>query len=89
MSIGDNLDVRKNVEFTTLKMYEPPEKPIPTITPNVIELTNAEVDAYSSSILTCHDLRHYRRRDFEFEFLPEVNIIFEKLLEEVYGFEDV
>lgn len=89
MSIWDSLDVRKNVEFTTLKMYEPPEKPILTITPNVVELTNAEVDAYSSSILTCHDLRHYRRRDFEFEFLPEVNIIFEKLLEEVYGFEDV
>lgn len=89
MSTWNDLDVMKRFNFPEIKLYEPPKKAILTVIPDVVVLTNAEADSYSSQALTCHDLRDYRRTDFEFEFLPEVKIIFEELLKEVYNFEDV
>lgn len=79
----------KRFDFQEIKLYEPPKKAILTVIPDVVVLTNAEADGYSSQVLTCHDLRDYRRTDFEFEFLPEVKIIFEEILKEVYNLEDV
>lgn len=79
----------KRFDFQEIKLYEPPKKAILEVTPDIAILTNAEADGYSSQVLTCHDLRDYRRTDFEFEFLPEVKIIFEEILKEVYNLEDV
>lgn len=89
MSTWNDLDVMKRFDFPEIKLYELPKKAILTVIPDVVVLTNAEADSSSSQALTCHDLRDYRRTDFEFEFLPEVKIIFEELLKEVYNFEDV
>ena len=89
MSTWNDLDVMKRFDFQEIKLYEPPKKAILTVIPDVVVLTNAEADGYSSQVLTCHDLRDYRRTDFEFEFLPEVKIIFEEILKEVYNLEDV
>ena len=89
MSTWNDLDVRKKFDFQEIKLYEPPKKAILEVTLDIAILTNAEADGYSSQVLTCHDLRDYRRTDFEFEFLPEVKIIFEEILKEVYNLEDV
>lgn len=89
MSTWNDLDIRKKFDFPEIKLYEPPKKAILEVTPDIAILTNAEADGYSYQVLTCHDLRDYRRTDFEFEFLPEVKIIFEEILKEVYGLEDV
>lgn len=89
MSTWNDLDIRKKFDFQEIKLYEPPKKAILEVTLDIAILTNAEADGYSSQVLTCHDLRDYRRTDFEFEFLPEVKIIFEEILKEVYNLEDV
>ena len=89
MSTWNDVDIRKKFDFQEIKLYEPPKKAILEVTLDIAILTNAEADGYSSQVLTCHDLRDYRRTDFEFEFLPEVKIIFEEILKEVYNLEDV
>lgn len=75
-----------HVDLIPHKPYTPPpvekRKYVP---PQVTPITIASQDSRSKNFITAHDLRDYRRTEFNMVLLPRVELPYDIIAKEVYG----
>lgn len=77
-----NYGVRQQVH----KHYVPPPKSVPDFNiGTAVDITLSEVEPRTSSYVTAHRIRDYRRTKFTLMLLPSIDLLYDNLLEEVYS----
>lgn len=75
-----NVDLIPHTAYT-----EPPKEKRRYIPPKVTPITIATQDVLSKDYVTAHDLRDYRRSQFNLVLLPDVELPYDAIAKEVYG----